>query len=152
VNALTELQALMQALGPSTVAIEWLVQESTVSWTIGMVSGHELGISFCDSPDRILLSAMIGTPDVSEREATYTAMLCSNLLYAEERALRVALTGPEGDLMLISECTPDEWTAAALEQCILCFSDTLSRFIDVVSTEELAPPANEPAPTHRLRA
>jgi hypothetical protein len=143
---------LMQELGPSLAAIEWLIQESESSWSLGMSNGQELGVSFCTVPSRFLLTAMIGRPEETERQTMYTTMLCSNLLYAEERALRVALTGPEGDLMLISECIPDEWTVAEISDCIARFSDTVSRFTDVMSRMEDVLPSDESPFPHHMHA
>ena len=151
-NTLVRLQELMQELGPSTAVIEWLVQESENSWSIGMTSGPEIGVSFCASPDRLLLSAMIGKPEAPDRQATYTTMLCSNLLYAEHHALRVALTGPEGDLMLISESAPEAWTVAEIWQATERFFDLACRFADVISSIDAALPVADSTSPHRLRA
>lgn len=151
-STLVRLQELMQELGPSTAVIEWLVQESENSWSIGMASGQELGVSFCSSPDRLLLSTMIGKPEAPDRQAIYTTMLCSNLLYAEHHALRVALTGPEGDLMLISEWTPEVWTVAEIWRPTKRFFDLACRFSDVISSIDAALPVADITSPHRLRA
>lgn len=129
-SALLRLQELMQELGPSIATIEWLIQESESSWSIGMTNGPELGVSFCSAPDRLLLSAMIGAPEESERQAIYTTMLCSNLLYAEEQAIRIALTGPEGDLILLSEIVPTDWTLSEISEAVSRFSATAQNFIE----------------------
>ncbi len=132
-NMLLRLQELMQELGPSMAAIEWLMQESENSWSIGLTSGLELGISFCSSPDRLMLSAMIGAPEVADRQSIYTTMLCSNLLYAEEQALRIALTGPDGDLVLLSEIIPTDWTLSEVTDALSRFSATTQNFIEGLS-------------------
>ena len=129
-NTLERLQELMQELGPSVPMIDWLIQESERSWSIGMNDGTELGISFCASPDRLILSAVVGTPEAPDRQAAYAAMLCTNLLYAEEQALRIALTGPEGDLILLSEVMPPEWTLSEVSDALCRFSETAQHFIE----------------------
>lgn len=151
-SALVRLQESMQELGPSTAVIEWLVQESESSWSIGMTSGPEMGVSFCSSPDRLLLSAMIGKPEAPDRQAIYTTMLCSNLLYAEHHALRVALTGPEGDLMLISEWVPEVWTVAEIWHGTERFFEVACRFADAISSTDTVLPVADSTSPHSLRA
>lgn len=143
-SALLRLQELMQALGPSTAAIEWLIQESESSWSLGMNNGAELGVSFCSSPDRLLLSAIIGKPEEPDRQTIYTTMLCSNLLYAEEKALRIALTGPDGDLMLLSEMTPADWTLSEMIEALSRFSEMTHHFIEGLrlSMEDIVEPTS----------
>ena len=138
-SAQLRCQELMQELGPSMAEIEWLIQESERSWSIGYAGEMELGISFCASPDRLLLSAIIGQPEEADRQSIYTAMLCSNLLYAEAQALRIALTGPEGELMLLSEMVPADWTLTEISEAISRFSATTQHFVEglSLSMEEL---------------
>ena len=57
-------------------------------------------------------------------------MLCTNLLYADQASLRVALTGPEGELMLISEVIPADWTLSDISDALSCFAETVQNFID----------------------
>jgi hypothetical protein len=59
-------------------------------------------------------------------------MLCVNLLHAEDHSLRVALTGPSGDLMLISEVSLTDWTIASLQNCILHFHQHASRLMEEI--------------------
>lgn len=136
---LLRLQQLMQELGPAVPVIEWLIQESENSWSIGVSNEQEIGISFCASPDRLLLTSIIGSPEAPDRLAAYTTMLCSNLLYAEEKSLRIALTGPEGDLILLSEIVPVDWTVSELSRALSRFSETTNNFIEGfdLSTEDL---------------
>ena len=73
-------------------------------------------------------------------------MLCLNLLHAEENSLRVALTGPSGELMLISEVSPTDWTIAGLQQCIVHFHQHASRLIEeihAIADIESAPEISE---------
>lgn len=138
-NTLAHLQAQMQALGPATTWIEALIQDDSQSWSLHTTRGLDIGISFASPPARLILSAPLGKPEDADRQSVYATMLCTNLLYAEEASLRVALTGPEGDLMLISEISPVDWSIAELAAALLRFSGTVQSFIDALclSTEEI---------------
>ncbi len=131
-NTLAHFQHQMQALGPSVEWIDALIQEDEQSWSVSTVQGLAIGISYIKQPARLILSACMGQPEEAERESVYTTMLCSNLLCADQASLRVALTGPEGELLLISEFTPNEWTLAEITDAILDFSATTKNFIEVI--------------------
>jgi len=132
-NTLKHLQDQMQTLGPATEWIEALIQDDDQSWSLQTSAGIDIGVSFVPSPDRLILSSSLGRPDESDRESVYGAMLCSNLLYADQSSLRVALTGPEGELILISEVIPTEWTLSDISDALSCFSETAQSFIDGLS-------------------
>ncbi len=138
-NTLAHLQTQMQALGPATPWIEALIQDDSQSWSLHTVQGLDLGISFVSPPSRLILSAPIGKPDDADRQSVYVTMLCTNLLYAEDASTRVALTGPDGDLMLISEITPADWSLAEIAEALLRFSAAVQSFIDTLclSIEEI---------------
>jgi len=81
---------------------------------------------------RLFLSAILGQPDESHQPAIYTTMLCMNLLYAEDHSLRVALTGPSGELMLISDAVWTDWSLASLQNCISHFYQRTSRLMEEI--------------------
>ena len=132
-TTLAYLQSQMQALGPATEWIEALIQDDDQSWSVQISASIDIGVSFAPSPDRLILSSSLGKPDESDRESVYGAMLCSNLLYADQSSLRVALTGPEGELMLISEIIPTDWTLSDISEALSRFSETAQSFIDGLS-------------------
>lgn len=132
-TTLVHLQSQMQALGPATEWIEALIQDDDQSWSVQTSAGIDIGVSFAPSPDRLILSSSLGRPDESDRESVYGTMLCSNLIYADQSSLRVALTGPEGELMLISEASPIDWTLSDISEALSSFSDTAQSFIDGLS-------------------
>ncbi len=131
-NTLAHLQTHMQALGPTADWIESIIQDDDQSWSLHTTQGVDIGVSFASSPARLILSALIGTPDEVEREAVYATMLCTNLLYVDQAALRVALTGPEGELMLISETTPADWHLSEIIDALSEFSATALNFMDTL--------------------
>jgi hypothetical protein len=134
--ALIHLQDLMHSLGPSSSWIDSLIQEASDSWTLQSSDGLSIAMTFNLETSQLFLSALLGQPEEAHQSAIYTTMLCVNLLYAEDHSLRVALTGPSGDLMLISEVSLTDWTIASLQDCILHFHQHASRLIEEIHAIE----------------
>ena len=130
--ALIHLQELMHSLGPSSSWIDSLIQEASDSWTLQSSDGLSITMTFNLETSHLFLSALIGQPEEAHQSAIYTTMLCVNLLHAEDHSLRVALTGPSGELMLISEVSLTDWTIASLQNCILHFHQHASRLMEEI--------------------
>ena len=130
--ALIHLQELMHSLGPSSSWVDSLIQEASDSWTLQSSDGLSITMTFNLETSHLFLSALIGQPEEAHQSAIYTTMLCVNLLHAEDHSLRVALTGPSGELMLISEVSLTDWTIASLQNCILHFHQHASRLMEEI--------------------
>ncbi len=144
--ALIHLQELMHSLGPSSSWVDSLIQEASDSWTLQASDGLSITMTFNLETSHLFLSALIGQPEEAHQSAIYTTMLCVNLLYAEDHSLRVALTGPSGELMLISEVSLTDWTIASLQNCILHFHQHASRLMEeihVIVDDEVTHEINE---------
>jgi Tir chaperone protein (CesT) family len=129
---LPQVQDLMQSLGPASPWIESLIQESNETWTLQVSGGLYITVTFSDEPPRILLSALLGQPEEADQHAVYMTMLCVNLLYAEDHALRVALSGPSGELMLISDAVLTDWSVASLQNYLSHFYQRTSRLMEEI--------------------
>ncbi len=132
-TTLTHVQGLMQSLGPASPWIESLIQEESDSWTLESGEGLHIAMHFNPEPSRIFLTALLGCPEQSHQNAIYMTMLSLNLLNAEDHSLRVALTGPNGDLMLISE-VPPPGTIDELQQIIWHFHQHAIRLMEEIHT------------------
>ena len=130
--ALIHLQELMQSLGPSSSWVDSLIQEASDSWTLQSNDGLHIAMTFSQETSRLFLSALLGQPEESHQSVIYSSMLCLNLLHAEDHSLRVALTGPSGELMLIGEVSLTEWTIASLQHCILHFHQHAIRLMEEI--------------------
>lgn len=130
--ALIHLQELMHSLGPNSSWVDSLTQEASDSWTLQSSDGLSIAMTFNLETSHLFLSALLGQPEEAHQSAIYTTMLCMNLLYAEDHSLRVALTGPSGELMLISEVSLSDWTIASLQNCILHFHQHASRLMEEI--------------------
>ena len=144
--ALIQLQELMQSLGPSSSWVDSLIQEARDSWTLQSSDGLSIAMTFNLETSRLFLSALLGQPEEAHQAEVYTTMLCLNLLHAEEHSLRVALTRPSGELMLISEVSLADWTIAGLQHCIIHFHLRANRLIEeiqAIGDIETAPEISE---------
>jgi len=144
--ALIHLQELMQSLGPSSSWVDSLIQEASDSWTLQSSDGLSITMTFNLETSRLFLSALLGQPEETYQSEIYATMLCLNLLHAEDNSLRVALTAPSGELMLISEVSLTDWTIAGLQHCILHFHQHASRLIEeihAIADIETAPEISE---------
>jgi hypothetical protein len=122
----------MHAIGPVTPWIEYLKQDQQDSWTLQSGDMLDISVTFIQAQKQFMLSALLGQPDERYQQAVYTTMLCMNLLYAEEHSSRIALTRPGGELMLLSEATPEDWTIAGLQQLLVDFCQRASRLIEEI--------------------
>ena len=130
--AIIHLQELMHSLGPSASWVDSLVQEASDSWNLQTSDGLSIAMTFNLETSHLFLSALLGQPEEAHQSAIYTTMLCINLLHAEDHSLRVALTGPSGELMLISEVSLTDWTIASLQKCIMHFHQHAMRLMEEI--------------------
>ena len=129
---LIHVQELMHSLGPISPWVDSLIQEASDSWTLQTSDGLLMAMTFNLETSHIFLSTLLGQPEEAHQSAIYTTMLCMNLLYAEDHSLRVALTGPSGELMLISEVSLTDWTIDRLQRYILHFHQHASHLMEEI--------------------
>ena len=127
----THLQDLMQSIGPASPWIESLIQEDSDSWTLQSSEGLSIAIHFNHQTMRVFLTALLGHPEQVHQLLIYTTMLSVNLLFAEDYSLRVALTAPNGELMMISEAAPPV-TMDELQHVILHFHQYATRLMEEI--------------------
>ena len=111
-NQLSDLQHLIRQLGPSLPEISTIIEEDLDEWQIIFDSGLSLQISWQETPARVLLCCVIGKPDESQREKIFARLLTMNLLLQGVANLKLALSSPEDDVIVIGEI---ESTALTLE-------------------------------------
>lgn len=144
--SLIHIQELMHSLGPSSSWIDSLVQEASDSWTLQSSDGLTIAMTFNLETLRLFLSALLRQPEEAYQSAVYTTMLCMNLLHAEDHSLRVALTGPSGELMLMSEVSLNDWTIEGLQYCIRHFHQHANHLIEeiqAIADTEITPETSE---------
>lgn len=100
---LSDLQHLIHQLGPSIPEILTITEDESDSWQIGFDLGFSLQISWQENPARVLLCCAIGKPNETQREKIYARLLNMNLLMQGVANVKLALSSPEDDVILIAE-------------------------------------------------
>lgn len=131
-NQLSDLQHLIRQLGPSLPEITTITEEDLDSWQISFDSGFSLQISWQETPTRVLLCCAIGQPVEAEREKIFARLLTMNLLLQGVANVKLALSSPEDDVILIGELEVETMSLEVLQKEIadyLRFAAYFSVFI-----------------------
>lgn len=145
--SLPDLQHLMHQLGPVTPEIETIIQHDTDSWQVSFDDGISIQVGWQDFPPRVLISCAIGRPSSAVREAVYASLLNANLLLTGVASVKLALSEPEEDVMLIGEydgCTSALDTLRQRMQEFLQFAARFSHMISGAGPVMLPPSAASP--------
>jgi hypothetical protein len=100
---LERIQIMMEEIGPSMSEIEAVIQSEEKNWAIQFDDQSIVMLEWSESPDRIVLSAMLGTASESMQLSVYETLLCYNLLWKDTGGVKMALSGPGGELVLLYE-------------------------------------------------
>jgi hypothetical protein len=100
---LERMQIMMEEIGPSMSEIEAVIQSEEKNWAIQFEDQSIVMLEWTDSPDRVVLSAMLGAASESMQLSVYETLLCYNLLWKDTGGVKMALSGPGGELVLLYE-------------------------------------------------
>ncbi len=100
---LERMQIMMEEIGPSMSEIEAVIQSEEKNWAIQFEDQSIVMLEWTDNPDRVVLSAMLGTASESMQLSVYETLLCYNLLWKDTGGVKMALSGPGGELVLLYE-------------------------------------------------
>jgi hypothetical protein len=137
-NQLSDLQYLIRQLGPSLPEISTIIEEDLDEWQIIFDSGLLLQISWQETPARVLLYCAIGTPVESQREKIFARLLNMNLLLQGVANLKLALSSPEDDVILIGEIDPAVISLEVLKEEITEYLGYAARFSELINEPETA--------------
>lgn len=135
-NQLSDLQHLIRQLGPSLPEISTIIEENLDEWQIIFHSGLLLQISWQETPARVLMCCAIGKPDETQREKIFARLLNMNLLLQGVANLKLALSSPEDDVILIGELVSDSMTLETLKQEITDYLRFAARFSELITEPE----------------
>ena len=136
-NQLSDLQHLIRQLGPSHPEISTIIEEDLDEWQIIFYSGLSLQISWQESPARVLLCCAIGKPDESRRGKIFAQLLNMNLLLQGVANVKLALSLPEDDVILIGELESDSMMLETLQEEITTYLRFAARFSEFINEPEL---------------
>lgn len=135
-NQLSDLQHLIRQLGPSLPVISTIIEEDLDEWQIIFDSGLSLQISWQETPARVLLCCAIGKPDESQREKIFARLLNMNLLLQGVANVKLALSSPEDEVILIGELASDSMTLETLQEEITEYLRFAARFSELINEPE----------------
>ena len=135
-NQLSDLQHLIRQLGPSFPEISTIIEEDLDEWKIIFDSGLLLQISWQETPARVLLYCAIGKPDETQREKIFARLLNMNLLLQGVANVKLALSSPEDEVILIGELASDSMTLETLQEEISEYLRFAARFSELINEPE----------------
>jgi hypothetical protein len=118
---LERMQIMMEEIGPSMSEIEAVIQSEEKNWAIQFDDQSIVMLEWAESPDRIVMTAMLGTPTESMQLSVYETLLCYNLLWKDTGGVKMALSGPGGELVLLYELFSGNLTLNELQTVVSNF-------------------------------
>jgi hypothetical protein len=100
---LERMQIMMEEIGPTMPEIEAVIQSEEKNWAIQFEDQSIVMLEWAENPDRVVLTAILGTPSESMQLSVYETLLCYNLLWKDTGGVKMALSGPSGELVLLYE-------------------------------------------------
>jgi hypothetical protein len=126
------MQYLMHQLGPATPEIVTISQQDIDNWLVEFDEGVSIDLSWQDAPARILMCCSLGQPEETDRENIYASLLGANFLLTGVASVKLALSQPENDVMLIGEYEPGDASLASLQKNIVEFLQYAGRYSHLV--------------------
>lgn len=131
-------QMLLQELGPQTPEIDAVLQEDEKSWLLVFSDEQSVYVEWANNPDRLVLSAALGKPVEGNELQVYETLLSYNLLWQDTGGVRMAIDGPQGDVMLIYDLFDDQLSLAELQTVALNITSIAAIWRDYVRKDNSA--------------
>jgi hypothetical protein len=100
---LERMQIMMEEIGPSMPEIEAVIQSEESNWAIQFDDQSIVMFEWAEQPERVVLTTLLGSPSESMQLSVYETLLCYNLLWKDTGGVKMALSGPGGELVLLYE-------------------------------------------------
>ncbi len=148
---LERMQIMMEEIGPSMSEIEAVIQSEEKNWAIQFDDQSIVMLEWAESPDRIVLTAMLGSPTESMQLSVYETLLCYNLLWKDTGGVKMALSGPGGELVLLYELFAGSITLNELQTVLTNFVSIAQVWSVYVTGESDQPASNIPGSVDMLQ-
>ncbi len=119
---LERMQIMMEEIGPSLADIESVIQSEDRNWAIQFSDQSIVMLEWVEDPDRVVLTSLLGVPSDSMQLAVYETLLCYNLLWKDTGGVKMALSGPGGELVVIYELFSNDLTLNELQTVLTNFT------------------------------
>lgn len=136
-NQLSDLQHLIRQLGPCIPEVAMIVEEESDSWQIIFEENFSLQISWQENPARVLLCSAVGKPQENHREKLFAQLLNMNLLLQGVANLKLALSSPEDDVILLGELESEMISLDMLKKEITEYLRFAAHFSDLVNQPDI---------------
>jgi hypothetical protein len=149
-NHLERMQIMMEEIGPSMPEIEAVIQSEEKNWAIQFDDQSIVTLEWAEKPERVVLSSMLGVPSESMQLSVYETLLCYNLLWKDTGGVKMALSGPGGELVLLYELFVSDLSLNELQTVLSNFVSIAQVWSVYVTGENDQPAANIPGPMDML--
>lgn len=133
--SLDQAQMLLQELGPQTPEIDAILQEDEKSWLLVFGDEQTIYVEWANNPDRLVLTTGLGKPLAGSELQVYETLLSYNLLWPDTGGVRMAIDGPNGEIMLIYDLFDDQLSLTELQTVVLNISSIASIWRDYVKKD-----------------
>ncbi len=147
---LERMQIMMEEIGPSMPEIEAVIQSEESNWAIQFDDQSIIMLEWAEQPDRVVLTTMLGSPSESMQLSVYETLLCYNLLWKDTGGVKMALSGPGGELVLLYELHASGLSLPDLQVVLSNFASIAQVWSVYVTGESENPVAGTPGPMDML--
>jgi hypothetical protein len=147
---LERMQIMMEEIGPAMSEIEAVIQSEEKNWAVQFEDQSIVMLEWAESPDRVVLTAMLGVPSEAMQLSVYETLLCYNLLWKDTGGVKMALSGPGGELVLLYELFASNLNRNELQTVLINFVSISQVWSVYVTGEGEQPASNLPSPTDML--
>ncbi len=147
---LERMQIMMEEIGPAMPEIEAVIQSEEKNWAIQFEDQSIVMLEWAENPDRVVLTAMLGIPSESMQLSVYETLLCYNLLWKDTGGVKMALSRPGGELVLLYELFASSLNRNELQTVLINFVSISQVWGVYVTGEGEQPTSNLPSPTDML--
>ncbi len=142
--SLSDLQHLMQQLGPEMPEISTILQEESDRWQITFEEEASIEVSWQLEPPRVVFSCAVGEVPDHVRESVYARLLVANSLPSGQLSLRFALDVPDEQVLVLGELSEADLSLdiflLELESFLRCATGLSSFIAEAASAVEEAVP------------
>ena len=147
---LERMQIMMEEIGPSMPEIEAVIQSEEKNWAIQFDDQSIVTLEWAEKPERVVLTSMLGVPSESMQLSVYETLLCYNLLWKDTGGVKMALSGPGGELVLLYELFTSDLSVNELQTVLSNFVSIAQVWSVYVTGENDQPATNLPGPMDML--
>lgn len=126
-------------VGPDTENLSVIVQDDESTWTLAFENEATVLVlvEWAEEPERLILSADIGTPPAGRVTQAHQAALSYNTLWRDTGGARIGMGGEEGDLLLMHELDLQSVQGEEFARILEPFAEVARWWEGYVTSEEI---------------